>query len=264
MSDFSTDAILLRRIEYGDHDLIITFLSRDMGKLAVIAKNAKQSIRRFSGCLDLFSASRITCAYPKKNKDGLIVLTQASLDSGFPNIRYNVLKTAYACYWMEMLTLWLEEGKPQEELFTLLYTALRRLDASELQTEIISLLFQIRFMSISGFAPNIEHCDTCGTDLDDIGGSHLWFDFKEGKIICPSCRIPQGSSPGSGAGTQVSKGTLKQLAWINTVDADRADRIRFSPKAIREGEVLLESFIPFHIGRTVKSLGFLKRMRQEK
>ncbi len=259
MADFSTDAILLRKIEYGDHDLIITFLTLDRGKIAVIAKNAKQSVRRFSGALDLFSANIIQCAFPKKNKDGLIILTQSDLENGFANIRYDVIKTAYACYWVEILTYWLEEGKSQQELFKLLYFSLDMLDKSEIRTEVISLLFQIRFMGISGFAPNLSYCDLCGTDLDTIVSGTLRFDFKEGQVVCPKCR-PKASK----YGMEVSKGTLKQLAWINTAEMEQADRIKFSPLAIREGEVLLESFIPFHIGREFKSLGFLRRMRRER
>ena len=259
MADFSTDAILLRKIEYGDHDLIITFLTRDRGKIAVIAKNAKQSVRRFSGSLDLFSANSIQCTFPKKNKDGLIILTQSDLDNGFANIRYDVIKTGYACYWVEILTLWLEEGKPQQELFDLLYFSLDALNRSDIRTQVVSLLFQIRFMGISGFAPNLEFCDSCGKDLDTITRGTLRFDFKEGQVICPGCR-PNASK----YGMEVSKGTLKQLAWINATEMDRADRIKFSPLAIREGEVLLESFIPFHIGREFKSLGFLRRMKRER
>ncbi len=259
MADFSTDAILLRKVEYGDHDLIITFLTHDRGKIAVIAKNAKQSVRRFSGALDLLSVNHIQCAFPKKNKDGLIILTQSTLDNGFVNIRYDVIKTAYACYWVEILTLWLEEGKSQRKLYDLLYFSLDMLNRSDIRTEVISLLFQIRFMGISGFAPNLVYCDSCGTDLDTIPNGKLRFDFKEGQVICPKCR-PNASK----YGMAVSKGTLKQLAWINTTEMERADRIKFSPLAIREGEILLESFIPFHVGREFKSLGFLRRMRQER
>jgi len=272
MADFSTDAILLRKIEYGDHDLIITFLTRDRGKIAVIAKNAKQSVRRFSGALDLFSTNHIHCAFPKKNKSGLIILTQSNLENGFANIRYDVIKTGYACYWVEILLLWLEEGKSQTSLFELLYFSLGLLDKSEIRTEVAGLLYQIRFMSLSGFAPNLEACDSCGTGLDRIQGNRLWFDFKEGRIICPQCTstsqnsgVPQGFEKRRPVtGMMVSKGTLKQLAWINTNDMNRADRIRFSPNAIKEGEILLESFIPFHIGRSFKSLRFLKRMRQDR
>lgn len=262
MADFSADAILLRKVEYGDHDLIITFLTRDRGKLSVIAKNAKQSVRRFSGALDLFSANHIQCAIPKKNKEGLVILTQSILDNGFANIRYNVLKTGYACYWTEIVSLWLEEGKPQTALFDLLYFSLGLLDTSDVRTEVAGLLFQIRFMSLSGFAPNLEHCDRCRKSLDQINESRIWFDFKEGRIICPQCRQSRPSGQIK-SGMPVSKGTLKQLSWINTTETGRADRIRFSPRAIKEGEILLESFIPFHIGRSFKSLRFLERMRQE-
>ena len=68
MSDFCTDAILLRKIEYGDHDYIITFLTRSRGKICVIAKNAKKSVKRFSGALDLFSVNHIQCRFPKKKQ----------------------------------------------------------------------------------------------------------------------------------------------------------------------------------------------------
>jgi len=62
----------------------------------------------------------------------------------------------------------------------------------------------------------------------------------------------------------ISKGTLKQLFWINTADENRMDRIRFSDIAISEGQRLLEAFIPFHIGKDFKSLKFLRQLRREK
>ena len=124
MADFSTDAILLRKVEYGDHDYIINFMTRSHGKICVIAKNAKQSVKRFNGALDLFSANRIGCAFPKKNRDGLLILTQADLENGFGNIRSSILKTAYASFWAELTHFWLEEGKSQSNLYDLLYYAM--------------------------------------------------------------------------------------------------------------------------------------------
>ena len=61
----------------------------------------------------------------------------------------------------------------------------------------------------------------------------------------------------------VSKGTLKQLFWINNTDIKKVDRIKFSSYAIKEGAILLEAFIPFHIGRDFKSLHFLKSIREK-
>jgi DNA repair protein RecO (recombination protein O) len=267
MSDFCTDAILLRKIEYGDHDYIITFLTRSRGKICVIAKNAKKSVKRFSGALDLFSVNHIQCTFPKKNKDALTILAQTDLENGFVNIRYDVFKTTYACYWVELINLWLEEGKEQTELYDLLFFVLDMLNQSDIRMEVLGLLFQIRFMGISGFSPNLEACGNCSTPMDDIRQKNVYFDFKEGRILCHNC-LKKKSGPGSGSGSRygmaVSKGTLKQLVWINTADIQRADRIKSALFAIKEGEILLESFIPFHINREFKSLKFLRQLRRER
>jgi DNA repair protein RecO (recombination protein O) len=259
MSGFVTDAILLRKIEYGDHDFIISFLTQSKGKISVIAKNAKKSIKRFSGALDLFSVNHIQCTFPKKKKDGLIILSQADLENGFANIRYDVFKTAYASYWAELMHFWLEENKQQQALYDLLLFSLDALNKGVLSKEVLSLFFQIRFMNISGFFPNIENCDQCKTPIDHIQQKKVRFDFSEGRIICQNCikKRPQ-------YGLSVSKGTLKQIHWINTNETSRADRIKFSGIAIKEGEMLLEAFIPFYTGRDFKSLQFLNRLRQEK
>lgn len=261
MTDFCTDAILLRKIEYGDHDYIITFLTRSRGKICVIAKNAKKSVKRFSGALDLFSVNHIQCRFPKKNKDSLTILAQTDLENGFVNIRYDVFKTTYACYWVELINLWLEEGKKQTELYDLLFFVLDMLNQSDIRMEVLSLLFQIRFMGISGFSPHLEACGNCSTPVDDIHQKNVYFDFKEGGIICGNCLKKK---PGSGHGMGVSKGTLKQLVWINTADIQRADRIKSALFAIKEGQILLESFIPFHIGREFKSLKFLRQLRRDR
>ncbi len=259
MPDFTTDAILLRKIEYGDHDFIICFLTKSKGKISVIAKNAKKSVKRFPGTLDLFFVNHIHCTFPKKKKDGLIILSQADLENGFVNIRNDVFKTAYASFWVELIYFWLEEDKVQSDLYDLLLFSLDALNTGTMSKEVLNLFFQIRFMSISGFSPNIENCDICKTTVDFMEQRNIRFDFKEGRIICQKCAKTR-----SKYGMAISKGTLKQLVWINNSDVSRADRIRFSDFAIKEGTRLLEAFIPFHMGRDFKSLQFLKRIKSEK
>lgn len=259
MPGFSTNAILLKKIEYGDHDYIISFLTRSRGKISVIAKNAKKSIRRFSAALDLFSVYHVQCTFPKKNKDALTILSHSELEDGLVKIRYDVYKTAIASFWIEVVYFWLEEEKPTPELYDLLLFSLKALNNDLMPMEVASLLFLIRFMSLSGFSPDFKRCNHCRTHLDDLNYKNVKFDFKEGCIICHKCEKNQ-----SRYGMNVSKGTLKQLFWINSRDVERADRIKFSKFSVKEGEKLLESFIPFHIGREFKSLEFLRKLRQEK
>ena len=262
MLDFSSDAVLLRRIEYGDYDYIITFLSETMGKISVIAKNAKKSIRRFQGSLDLFSAMNIQVSFPKKKKDALPVLVNVDLIDPFEKIRTDVEKTGYASYWMEIITFYLEDQKSQPGLFKLLLFSLDALNSGVISKQVINLLFQIRFMSISGFAPDLKNCGVCRMPIDKTGAKNghgkVIFDVKNGRLVCDKCMKRAVIN-----NVAVSKGTLKQLAWINDNEITKAGRIKFSSLAVKEGETLLQAFIPFHIGREFKSLMFLNRIKRE-
>ena len=256
MKTFSTDAILLKRTEYGDYDIIVTFFTRSMGRISVMAKNAKKSMKRFAGAIDPFIAMNIECSWPKR-KNALPILNCLELENSFSYIRTNATKTGYASYWLEMINAWMEEGRPDEALYDLTYYVLESLNAGKIPTGVLSLLFQIRFMAISGFTPNLTGCGECDLSLDEIRQQNIIFDVKAGRLICNQCL----GTDGVVQGVCVSKGTLKQLSWMNTTDIRRADRIKFSLSSVREGERLLEGFIPCHIGKNLKSLMFLERIR---
>ncbi len=254
MEPFSTDAILIRRIEYGDHDLIITYFTRSMGRLSVMAKNARLSVKRFAGALDPFTVMNIQCTWPKR-KNRMPILNSVDIETAFARIRTNAVHTGYASYWLEMVNAWMEEGRQEPELYDLLFYVLKQLNDGIMDVKVLSLLFQIRFMGISGFTPNLSCCGRCETPIDKISQGRITFDFAEGRLVCNRC--------GTGSihhGITVSKGTLKQLFWINTTDMGRAERLKVSPEAIQEGAGLLEAFIPFHIGRDMKSLTVLRRL----
>lgn len=257
MEIFSTDAILIRRTDYGDHDLIITYFTRSMGRLAVMAKNAKKSVKRFAGALDPFTVMTIHATWPKR-KNRLPILNNVDLITAFAKIRTNAVHTAYASYWLEMVNKWMEEGRADEKLYDLIFHVLNALNTGLMDPRVLSLLFQLRFMSLSGFTPNLSCCGMCDTPIDDILQGRITFNLTDGLLVCKGCGTGAGAVRN---GVTVSKGTLKQLFWMNGNEISRADRLRFSPVAIREGELLLESFIPCHIGRNIKSLDVLRRLR---
>lgn len=253
MQSFSTPAILLRRIEYGDSDFIITFFTLERGKIPVIAKSAKKSVKRFGGLLELFSVLHMVCTI---GRGKLPILKEAALACPFINIRESIAKTAYASYWSEIVNEYMEEAQRQEEIFTLLRFALNELDAGNTPEEALSILFQMKFIAISGFSPNLSGCVNCGTPADQMPG-RLLFELKRGGLVCGRC-APGPFPPGH---MQLSKGTAKQLLWIENQPLEKAGRIRFSRLSMKEGLGFLEAFIPFHIGKKLKSLSFLRRIR---
>lgn len=254
MPVFSTPAILLRRIDYGDFDLILTFLSLERGKISLIAKSAKKSTKRFAGILELFSLMEVVASTGKGR--GLSVLQEAALKSPFSTIRNDIRKTAYASYWCELLYKWVEENQKQAPLYYLLKHVLSQLDGGAPAAAEISIFFQMRLLYISGHGPSLRQCGRCRKNLETIESNPVVFDIAKGAILCDGC------ASGAGGRIRLSKGTIKQLLWVESGDLKKASRVRFGAQAIKEGLEFLEAFVPYIMGVQLQSLKFLRQIRK--
>jgi DNA repair protein RecO (recombination protein O) len=254
MSVFSTPAILLRRLDYGDYDLILTFLSLQRGKISLIAKSAKKSTKRFAGTLELFSLVEVVGSTGKRR--GLPVLKEAALISPYSTIRGDIKKTAYASYWCELIYNWLEENQEQAQIYYLLKYVLGELDGGASTPTELSVLFQMRLLYISGYRPNLSQCANCRKNLETIDTQQVVFDVAKGAILCQSC------VSGSSGRIRLSKGTIKHLIWFESGDLKKASRVRFGTQALKESIELLEAFVPYILGMQPRSLKFLKQIRQ--
>jgi DNA repair protein RecO (recombination protein O) len=254
MTSFSTPAILLRRLDYGDFDVIITFFTLKRGKLSLIAKSAKKSTKRFAGMLELFSELQILAGSSRGK--GLPVLQEAVLKQPFGAIRADYKKTAYASYWSELIYNWIEENFKQVELYYLFEYVLYELDSGKAAPSVLNILFQMRFLSLSGHRPNFSHCSLCRMELENIKDDNITVNLQRGGMVCGKC------SSGASSRKSLAKGTIKQLLWVESGKLAKAARIRFNTAALEESTNFLEEFICYHLGKQPRSLKFLRQIRQ--
>jgi len=256
MSTIATPAIVIRRLDYGDYDRIVTLLTCKNGRQTVIAKSARRSKKRFGGILELFY---IVEAVVKTGGRGLPMLMEASLIRSMFNIAADIRKTAYASYWAELVYMGSEEQVPQEALYQLLAYCLTALDTGDVSAERLSILFQMRYLDLAGLCPNLERCSGCAADACSGRGFTVNVDLKKGGIVCEKC-----ASYSADAGTPgLAKGTLKQLQWLTRADVRTALRVRFTAGAIRECLSFLEAFVCYHMGKDPRSLQFLRQIRRK-
>ena len=251
---FTTPAILLRRVDFGDDDLILTVFSLTCGKISLIAKSARKSRKRFCGALDLFTASEMVCT---TGKGRLPVLQEASLSHPFCQIRSHFKKTAYASYFAEIINNWMEPDVAQPRAYALLYQVLDKLDRGDLPDELLSIVFQMTLMNILGFSPNFTTCCRCHAEMDCMNGCRIGVNFAKGGLICSSCK--SAASPM----VYLSRGTIKQLEWMGCGNWNKIARARFSAQSIKEGLGFLEAFLPYHLGKEPKSLSVLRQFRNQ-
>jgi DNA repair protein RecO (recombination protein O) len=253
MRILATPAVLLRRVDYGDFDLILTFFTEAAGKISVIAKHAKKSKKRFAGVLELFTVLKITCQTGRRA--GLPVLQEAHLEEPFAAIRESMLATAYASYWAELVAIWAEEAQQLERLYRLLVFVLGGLDRQRMDPALLNLMFQMRFLDIAGLCPNLHYCCVCKQALDSLPQHVSGVDVPRGGLRCHGC------GEGDEDHACLSRGTVKQLQWLGQGDVQRVERLRFSAQGLQEAQQFLEAFIPFHLGKEPRSLKFLRQIR---
>src|SRR6266566_4936316 len=70
MPHYTADALILRTYKLGEADRIVVFLTRDRGKKRGVAKNARQSRRRFGGALEPLTCGRV--AYLERERRDLV------------------------------------------------------------------------------------------------------------------------------------------------------------------------------------------------
>ena len=243
---------MLRATEHGDYDKIITFFALKQGKISVIAKGAKKSIKRFAGVLELFSVLNLVYSFGRGR--GLPILKEASVVHPFERIRTNITRTAYASCWCELVYAWMDQGQQQVSVYRLLEHTLDQLNRGSLSEHALHITFQLRFMAINGFRPGLEHCNICRTSVGQFRRSSVAFNVRRGGVLCERC-APQEAGP-----LYLSMGTVKLLCWVLNAPLQKLDRLRFSRQAIEESLRMLEAFVPYHLGKETKSLKFLKQL----
>ncbi|GAB6096354.1 DNA repair protein RecO [Desulfatiferula olefinivorans] len=248
---YRTPAIVLRKVEVGDHDMMLTLLTRERGKISVMAKNARKSVKRFSGVLELFYLLDVVIR--ENNRTAYAV--EASVENPFEAIRSDVMRLAYAGYWAEAVIRFMEEKVRQDGLFSLMVLSLGGLDAGMRPPEEWSIFFHLKFLALTGHTPELSHCLACRMDLDRSGLQRWRFDIRQGGLICDRC-----ANDGA-LRVVLSKGTLKQLLWFQQSEPEKARVVRFSRQALSEGLSFLETFLAFHLDKDLSSLKFLNKLR---
>lgn len=175
-------SIIMDILEIGESDLLVTFFTKEKGKLKGIAKGAKKSRKRFFNCLDLlclvFMESEI-----RKNKD-LHFLHSCKLIEPFTKIREDYKAFVIANYMIELMDRLFPIEVPDEYMFDTLETSLRMLQERR-DYELILANYEAKAVFIGGYGIDLDRCQNCGRAYQGKGnGAFLAY---KGGIVCFNC-----------------------------------------------------------------------------
>lgn len=161
MKTLKTQAIILRRIDYGEADRIITFLTSDYGKIRAIAKGVRRQKSKMAGGIELFSVSEVHFI---KGKGDIDTLVSTRLVRHYGKIVKDLPRTELAYTMLKSIDK-VTEDTAGEEYFTILHESLAGLDVPGISLQLAELSFMMRLLQQQGHVPDFS-TDTSGQKLD--------------------------------------------------------------------------------------------------
>ena len=246
---YRTEAVVLRRSDFGEADRLLTLYSRELGKLRAIAKGARKPQSRKTGHVELFMRTRFLLA---KGHD-LDIVTQAELIEAYQPLREDLVRMTYASYVVELLDAFAPEEESNRALYELLTNALGWLSQSQ-NYLLIARYYELRLLALVGFQPQLFQCVHCGAAATE---QDQFFSAELGGVLCPEC------AEADRRGRPLSAAALKVLRFLQTRRWETVQAVQLRRSLHRELEQILHDYLRFHLEKQVKSAEFLYRLRRE-
>jgi len=154
-----TQAIVLRRTNYGEADRILQLLTPD-GKQSVMAKGVRREKSRLAGGIELFAICEVVVV---EGKSELGILTSSKLIHFFRHIMddYDRMQFAYTAIKLVSKSSEMVEGP---EWYDVLAETFGGLDSKSVPFELVQTWFYLRYSAILGYELSLWH-DENGKDL---------------------------------------------------------------------------------------------------
>ena len=255
----TTEALVLRFVDFGESDRIVHLLTPDQGRVAAIAKGARRSRKRFPGTLDLFNHLHVQFARPgRRRPTGMRRLEVAKLERTFLAPRRDLGCFALACYLLELLDRAAPEGGRSgdlERLFRFALEALSHLEVGGADRR-LRVLYELRALDALGFRPEFANCVRCGREALEgaPAGAYPRFLVAEGGALCEACQRPQDGA------IALRRGTLRALSQALELPVGALRRLALSGEMLDEADRLVRHFQHFHLGLELRSQSFVDRL----
>ena len=196
-----TPALLLRRINYGESDLVLTLFTAKLGRVSALARAARKSHKRFAGALEplhtlrtrlderagaeLFVLSEASILVPRRRLTGELDLMQAG---------------GRALGWVRSAA---PPRTPEPAVWKVLNHGLDRLDAGGTSPGAATHLAELglRLLAAFGWGLELERCVRCGKSCEQRRPAFV--DAARGGLVCRSC---------GGARSRLEGSTRERLA----------------------------------------------------
>ncbi|WP_339256472.1 DNA repair protein RecO [Paenibacillus sp. FSL R5-0713] len=245
---YRVEGIVIRSMDYGEGNKIITLCTESGGKVGVLVRGAKKPKSRHAALVQPFTYGQ----YVYFRNTGLGTLNAGEIVESYHELREDLVKASYASYACELLDRVLQDEETGAFWFKQLKACLQALK-DEKDPIVITSLYEMKILQAAGYGPQFDECISCNQERPD---EQLFVSPRLGGVLCRACKHfdPPAMS--------VSPKALKLLRLFAQLDLQRLGNISVSESTRDEIKKLMRAFMDHQLGLNLKSRSFLDQMEK--
>lgn len=246
MGYLKTKGLVIKEVNIGEADKIITIFSKSRGRISALSKGARRPKSKLVAGSQFLSY----CDYVLFSGKEMYSVNSSESIEPFYEIRNDIIKLTYAVHFIDIITDVIQENQPSGRVLQLLLNSLHMLAKTDREPELIARIFELRLLSIMGYAPYVRSCMICGkTEL-----SRTSFSFKKCGFICEA----EACVSNDIYALDLSLGAVKAIQHIVHAKFEELFSFRLSPQVLFELEKVNRRYLRERLEKDYCKLDFLK------
>lgn len=241
---FRVEGIVIRSMDYGEGNKIITLLTEHDGKVGVLVRGAKKPKSRHAALTLPFTYG----LYIFFRNRGLGTLNAGEIMESHHLLREDLTLTAYSSYACELLDRVLQDEETGAFWYSQLKACLEALESGK-DPAVIIHLYEMKILQAAGYGPELDVCVVSGTDQE--------LEFFSPRLGGVLSRRSKHLDP---AAMPLSPPVLKLLRVFSRLDMRRLGSIAVKDETKAELKVLMRALMDMQIGVQLKSRNFLDQL----
>ena len=243
----NVDGLILKELNYGENDGIITVLTKEQGIVSCYARGVRNIKHPSFAATKQLTFSRLTLFQGK----GMYIIDEAKTIRSFYNLSSDLEKYALSQYFSELVIKTTPENVPSEGQLELLLNCLHLLMEGSKSCEMIKAIFELRLALISGGMPGVLFCSECGKYDDD----EMFFDYEENKLYCSEC------FKGSDTVCRLSSGALRAMRFILLSEPKKLFSFTISKASLDQLSECAEKYMTCLVGSKINTLAYYYQIK---
>jgi len=246
---YKTEALILRRSDFGETDFLLTLYTPQHGKVKAIAKGARKPIARLTGQVELFARSDMVINRGRE----LHIITQAESQQTHIPFQENLERSVYASHFAELLDQFAFEGEENRGAYHLITSALDWLCEPDANWKLAARYYEFRLLRVMGYEPATFNC-AIGSEV--LAAANQFFSPVDGGVVCED----------HAAGREfmrISLPIFKLLRHFSRHDWEMVKALTLTEKQNTQLERILHTYLIYLLERRLKSVGILRQLKRD-